>query len=236
MLVTPFSVSAQAALVDPKNIALSPADLLPGFSVDRDELTPLPNGGGVVLHRLIHRLATPENIASGPLVVGQIIARIDDRSIAPIDLLTPLKAEIMQGLPEIAETSDGPNDRDHFSLVYRSSTSVIYAYGLTTSQFVLATFIGGDPAATHFADVIALGNVSVARIEAGPSAEPVASCPFVKGSGPSIFQLAGGQKHLLPDWDTFLARGGDPDLKNVCSRSDTQLDAIPTGDPVPTGR
>jgi hypothetical protein len=212
----------------------------------------MPNGGGVMLHRQMQRLATPENIASGPVAVAQVIARIDDRSIAPIDLLAPMKAGIIQGLPEIAETSEGPNDHEHFSLVQRDSSSVIYAYGFTKSQFVILTVSGGAPSATTFPSVIALANVSVARIDGGPSTGPVAvtsttpttppgaspdaGCPFVKGSGPSIFQVVGGQKRLLPDWDTYVARGGDPDLKNVCTRTDAQLDAIPTGDPVPKGR
>jgi hypothetical protein len=57
---------------------------------------------------------------------------------------------------------------------------------------------------------------------------------LVKGSSPAIYMIFDGQRLPFPDWQTFLAWGGAPDLSNVAPMLDSDLAGIPVGAVVPS--
>lgn len=93
-------------------------------------------------------------------------------------------------------------------------------------------------------DLIALSGKSTVKLDAvlasrGGAPQPpasVANCAFVKASGPTIYKMEGGAKRAIPDWDTYLRLDGKPDLSNVCIISDTDLEAVPTGERLPSAK
>ncbi|AGY57335.1 S-layer homology domain-containing protein [Gloeobacter kilaueensis] len=73
-----------------------------------------------------------------------------------------------------------------------------------------------------------------------PLGQPVPSQPFfadgalVRGSGPTIYQIENGRRRAIPDPQTLQALGYN--FNQVKKISDSQLNAIPLGAPVPPSR
>src|SRR5688572_5439304 len=72
-------VQAAGAPLDPREIALTLADLQPGFAVDPGvtAISVLPDSVGVSLRVDMRRPATGQTLAGGPVIVQQIIVRLD---------------------------------------------------------------------------------------------------------------------------------------------------------------
>src|SRR5438270_118263 len=96
LLVSLTDASAQRELVDPRGVALKPADLPRGFSVTDSQTTlePLRLGQaqtdadvvGVTFTTVLERARTLENLQSGPVMISQMIARSDDPTRATFSL------------------------------------------------------------------------------------------------------------------------------------------------------
>jgi hypothetical protein len=236
LLLFPLVVAAQQPF-DLHTVAITPDDLSPGFVVIQDQSSPIPDVG-VMLQRQMQRAATPQNIADGPIFVAQLLARID-RLAVPEDFLD----ELGKGLAQqqgLVPAPDGPNEHGRFALVKREGESVIYTHGYTKANLVIVTIVGGLEPAVSLPSVIALSSLTGTRYDtlaATPASQPQSSsghgCAFVKGSGPTIYSMDNDTRRVVPDWDTYLRKGGAADLSNVCAMSDDELNKLPEGPPLP---
>jgi len=134
----------------------------------------------------------------------------------------------------------------HLALTGLSADLDLYLYDASQQQITTAIMSGS--ADEHLDGPLASGQYYVAVVGAqGESASyalsleieasqpPLASLAdgtFVKGSGPQIYWMAGGQRHLIPNWETFLSLGGAADQSNVRVLTEDQVAAIPDGSPI----
>lgn len=76
-LASPTSAFAQRAKIEPVDIALRTSDLPPEFAVTKEETKPMDPGPGVLYVMQMERPLTNEALATGPVMVTQLIGRFD---------------------------------------------------------------------------------------------------------------------------------------------------------------
>jgi hypothetical protein len=162
---SPPSAAAQDKVVDPRDIALTPDDLPAGFSIDRENsgYGPLP-GVGVQLQIQMKRQPTPENLASGPVVVQQIIIRIDE-PVPPEEALADAR-DLLIGNQGFEPTPEGPNDGGTVSLVKTDDQLKLYAIGFVKNDTVIFTMWGGLASVVDYPHLLTLAGISSARYDA----------------------------------------------------------------------
>lgn len=134
----------------------------------------------------------------------------------------------------IGEAIDNPEVRAYLlNLGYGSD---LLERASAASAAVRAVRLGvalGELPLTFILEGLAGGNALRGRVHAQVPPLILPEGLFVKGSGPAIYQIEAGMRRLVPDWSTFLARGGDPTLRNVRVLEDYELATVPEGAPIP---
>jgi hypothetical protein len=154
--------------VDPRAIALTPADLPPGFAFvpDQTVLEPLPGGFAIQLKTELQREATLDNLMSGPIMVAQIIIRVD-RLVVPADFLAEVRNSLIQN-QGFQPVPGAPNDGGTTSLSKAQGDVVVYAVGFVKNEMVIFTLWGGLPEVVNLPGVLTLAGISSARYDAQP--------------------------------------------------------------------
>lgn len=169
VLVAPPPVIAQRE-IDPRDIALTPADLPPGFSVDPAETGYERYEDGSLRYQVqMNREPTRENLLDGPILVQQIILRVGD-AFGPGEGLAAIRDVLLAS--GFRPTSQGPNDAGTVSLTTSfpiQGTDVdvtVYSVGFVKDRFVIFTTWGGIEDLIDFPRLLGLAGVSSARLDA----------------------------------------------------------------------
>jgi hypothetical protein len=159
-------VEAAPGTIDPREIALTPADLVPGFAVDpaTTRMSPLPDSAGVIFRVDMKRQPTPQALSEGLIMVQQMIVRID-ADVPPEMMLAVVRDELVESVG-MAPTSDGPNDGGTVSLKRTDGEVTLYSVGFVKGQMVIFTTWGGSATVTTFPKLIELAGISSARLDA----------------------------------------------------------------------
>ena len=162
-------VEAASRAVDPREIALSPTDLPAGFAVDPGTtgVSILPDSVGVVYRVDMKREATAQAVLDGPIVVQQIIVRLDS-SVTASEMLASVRDEIVQEAG-MSPTKDGPNDGGTVSLKRQDGDVTLYSVGFAKDQMVIFTTTGGLDTVTTFPKLVELAGISSAKLDAALS-------------------------------------------------------------------
>ncbi len=152
--------------VDPREIALTPGDLPAGFAVDPGStgMSILPDSAGVSYRVDMKRPPTTQTVADGPVIVQQIIVRLD----APIpvsDVLASVRDELIADAG-MSLTDDGPNDGGTVSLKRIEGEVILYTLGFVKEHVVIFTTTGGLGAVTTLPNLRELAGISSSRLDA----------------------------------------------------------------------
>jgi hypothetical protein len=167
MLAGPWAsptVAAPAAL-EPNDIVLTPDDLPPGFTPDPRYMiaSTIPNAGPSQQVQY-QREATPSHMAEGPIVVGQIIIRLDG-PLGAGDALAGVKSSLMQKM-SLFPSDEGPNDGGTFTLVRVDDDMKLVSVGFIKGNMIIVTMTGGLPAVVTADDTLQLAGITSARMDA----------------------------------------------------------------------
>jgi hypothetical protein len=189
-LGSPMLAAAQRQPLDPRSVALQPTDLPSGFMIVADQTVsePLRNGAsqldgevvGAMFRTVLERPATRENLESGPIRVGQLIARSNDRTRATFSLDAQREFNVRDGGFEVVR-SPGTTD-DLLALIRRAEPFVEYRIvAVRRADTMISTTFTGLSSALDLDDATELATISVARYEnatlAVLAAEPPAPAP-----------------------------------------------------------
>jgi hypothetical protein len=172
--------AAQRQLVDPRDIALTPADLPPGFVVAEDDTTfgPMTEAQGVILTLVMEREATPEHVRSGPLYVTQFIAR-SDAAISFSGFLDSVRQRSIQE-DGFSLVPDAPNDGGTASLMKIQGDVAAYEVGFIKHDTVVFTRWIGHRSVVDLDGVLSLAGITSARYDqvlAGRPPSPASAAP-----------------------------------------------------------
>lgn len=219
VLLLPYAdAAAQRQIVDPRGVSLKPEDLPRGFTVVERETAfeQLRTGQsgtdadvvGVNFKTAMERPRTLENLQSGPVRVGQIIARTDDPTRATFSLDAQREFNVREHGYEVVEAcAEGD---DILCLVRRDGPFVEYRIAaIKNGETLVSTTTVGLPSAVHLDGAIALTRLSLARYD-----EQTAS-------------LLAAQQPQAAD-----ARSLNPDVRAVATATPTPVPAPPPP-PVP---
>jgi hypothetical protein len=168
VMQAPTTLAALAAprTIDPRDIALTPADLPAGFTIDQANsgMAPLPDSAGLMLRVDMKRPRTQQAFAEGPVIVQQTIVRIDDATPAET-VLASIRDELVADV-EMSPTTDGPNDGGTISLKRTDGEVTMYAVGFVKEPMVIVTLWAGAAPVTTFPKLIELAGITSARLDA----------------------------------------------------------------------
>lgn len=155
---------AAPAAVEPLDIALRPSDLPPGFVPDPRYMrqSQLDNVGPM-LQVQYQREATVQTIQSGPIIVGQVILRLDT-GIGAGDALIVVKNYLMQE-QGLEPSPIGPNDGGTFTLMKQDGQAEIYMVGFIKENMVIVTSTGGLVGVVSPAGTLELAGISSAKLD-----------------------------------------------------------------------
>jgi len=158
-------VEAAARTVDPREIALTPSDLPAGFAVDPGAtgVSILPDSAGVVYRVDMKRPPTAQAVLEGPIVVQQIVVRLDS-SVSATEMLASVRDEIVRDAG-MSPTTDGPNDGGTVSLKRQDGDVTLYSVGFAKDQMVIFTTTGGLTSVTTFPKLVELAGISSSRLD-----------------------------------------------------------------------
>lgn len=160
------TVQAADGPLDPREIALTLADLQPGFAVDPGvtAISVLPDSVGVSLRVDMRRPATAQTLADGPIIVQQVIVRLDG-PIAAESVLASIRDELIRDAG-LALTPEGPNDGGTVSLKRVDGDVILYSVGFVKQNMVIFTTTGGMAQVTTFPKLVQLAGITSARLDA----------------------------------------------------------------------
>lgn len=190
-LLSPVGASrtlSAAGPVEPKDVALRPSDLPPGFTVSKEETQPMASGSGIIYSVVMERPLTPEAIASGPIQVTQLIGRAD-QPVSYEGFLDELRRQAVS--EEGYELVPGaPNDGGTASLQKLDGEAAFFLVGFIKREMVIFTGTVGRRGVVSLDGALTLAGVSSARYDSvlaegapasadatAPAAEPAASAP-----------------------------------------------------------
>jgi hypothetical protein len=156
---------AAPAVIEPEDIVLTPDDLPPGFTPDPRYMisSTVPNAGPSQQVQY-QREATPANVAAGPIVVGQIVLRLDG-PLGAGDALAGVKASLMQKM-SLSPSDEGPNDGGTFTLVRIDDDMKLVSVGFIKENMIIVTMTGGLPAVVTVDGTLQLAGITSARMDA----------------------------------------------------------------------
>jgi hypothetical protein len=157
---------AATAPIDPREVALNLGDLQTGFAVDPSVtgLTILPDSAGVSLRIDMRRQATAQTLADGPIIVQQIIVRLDGPAPAEAVLMS-IRDELIRDAG-LTPTPEGPNDGGTVSLKRADGEIVLYSVGFVKQNMVIFTTTGGLAQVTTFPKLVQLAGITSERLDA----------------------------------------------------------------------
>jgi hypothetical protein len=162
--VLPGQLEAAPAAVDPGEVTLTPDDLPPGFTANpeftRDDYT---SGVGPSHQVQYEREPTAENLARGPIVVGQNVFRLDTGIGAGDALLSVKNFYIDQ--QGFVPSDAGPNDGGTFTLQKNDSGIDFIMIGFIKENMVFVTLAAGLPGVVSYQGVLELAGISSARLD-----------------------------------------------------------------------
>ena len=151
--------------VEPRDIALNLGDLRPGFAPDpRFTREGQLENIGPTTQVQYQREATQQTIQEGPVVVGQIILRLDSGIGAGDALIVVRESLINQNGQSISNV--GPNDGGTFTLFKKDGPLEIYTVGFIKENMVIVTLTGGLEGVVSPAGTLRLAGISSARLDA----------------------------------------------------------------------
>lgn len=158
-------VVAAQSTIDPRQIALTPADLPPGFTVDQatSGVAPLPDSAGLMYRVDMKRPRTAQAFAEGPIIVQQTVVRLDGGT--PGEAVLASIRDELTGQVQLEPTLDGPNDGGTFSLKRTDGEVTMYAIGFVKEPMVIVTVWAGSAPVTTFLKLIELAGISSARLD-----------------------------------------------------------------------
>jgi hypothetical protein len=163
------SVEAAPRPIDPREIALTPTDLPAGFAVDPGAtgVSILPDSVGVAYRVDMKRPSTAQAVLEGPIVVQQIVVRLDS-SVTASEMLATIRDEVVRDAGFTA-TNDGPNDGGTVSLKKQDGDVTLYSVGFAKDQMVIFTTTGGLSSVTTLPKLVELAGISSSRLDAALS-------------------------------------------------------------------
>lgn len=150
--------------VEPQDIALSPADLPPGFSIDPNLTQPgmIENIGPMYQIGMVREF-NEMNLLSGPVFVLQQVVRLES-GLGAGDALTLQRAYwVNRGGYEISPA--GPNDGGTFSLEKTDDGVKTYLLGFIKENMIIVTGAGGVDGVVSYATLHELASISSARMD-----------------------------------------------------------------------
>lgn len=155
---------APVAAIEPRDIALTLDDLPPGFAVDPSH-TGNSNVDGVGPQYEVQyiRDVTPGDIMAGPIVVGQIVIRLDGAVGAGDALLGTRERLIESGF---TPTSVGPNDGGTYTLRKADAQADGTVVGFIKENVIIVTIAAGAPGVVNYQSVLRLAGISSGRMDA----------------------------------------------------------------------
>lgn len=156
---------AAPAAVEPLDIALVPSDLPPGFVPDPRYMRQgqLENVGPM-LQVQYQREATVQTIQAGPIIVGQVILRLDT-GLGAGDALIVVKNYLMQE-QGLVPSPVGPNDGGTFTLTKQEGQAEIFMVGFIKENMVIVTSTGGLAGVVSPDGTLELAGISSAKLDA----------------------------------------------------------------------
>jgi hypothetical protein len=127
-------------------------------------LTILPDSVGVSLRVDMRRPATAQSLADGPIIVQQIIVRLD-APVAATDVLASIRDELIRDTG-LTPTPDGPNDGGTVSLKRQDGEVILYSVGFVKENLVVFTTAGGLAQVTTFPKLVELAGITSSRLDA----------------------------------------------------------------------
>ncbi|MFN8633617.1 MAG: hypothetical protein U0893_07165 [Chloroflexota bacterium] len=236
-------VAAQRPLVDPRGVALQPADLPRGFVIDAQQTSyePLRNGQtqsdadvvGVVFKIAMERPRTVENLQSGPVSVSQMIARSDDPTRATFSLDAQREYNQRENGYEPVPCSAPAGEV--LCLVRRGGPVVEYRIdAVKNGDTLVSTTATGLPSALTLDRAISLAALSLARYDeqltalASPQPGPTSTAPTTATQPPPS-----APPTLAPPTPTPLPASTRQPAVAAAPPAPQQPPATPSGQPAP---
>jgi hypothetical protein len=158
-------VSAAPVAADPLDIVLTLDDLPSGFAPDPryTVASNVPNAGPSQEVQY-QREATMANLTDGPIVVGQIVIRLDG-PLGAGDALTGVKQTLIEK-NGLVPSDEGPNDGGTFTLARVDNNLKLMAVGFIKGNWIIVTMTGGLPQVVTSDINLRLAGISSAKIDA----------------------------------------------------------------------
>lgn len=206
-----FAAPTQQSAVDIKSLALTKADLKPGFEVVPDRTVSEDRPDGVAVYDVTFaRERTPENLASGPFEVRSGVARTAKVDDAVLQLESTKEAFLGEGWKEagvpplgdetvgLTQTTDGEGGKiAHFAYLFRKNA------------YILMIGIRGRPEAVKLNDAVGLAIVVSGRLDKalGAGAPPASGGPGARVGGERVRVIGadGGSVNMRAEPSTGAA-------------------------------
>lgn len=151
--------------VEPRDIALNVEDLRPGFTPDpRYTREGQLENVGPTTQVQYQREVNAMTVRDGPVVVGQVVIRLDTGIGAGDALIVVRDSFLNQEGQQISDI--GPNDGGTFTLFKKDGPLEIYSVGFIKENMVIVTLTGGLEGVVSPAGTLELAGISSARLDA----------------------------------------------------------------------
>jgi hypothetical protein len=165
LMVTAAGPAFAAPLaVEPRDIALTPADLPPGFAISPDltQAGMIENIGSMYQIGMLREI-NEMNLLAGPVFVLQQVVRLESGLGAGDALQLQRNYWITQG--GYRPSQAGPNDGGTFSLEKTDDGVTIYLLGFIKENMIIITGAGGMEGIVSYAGVHELASITSARMD-----------------------------------------------------------------------
>ena len=151
--------------VEPRDIALTPDDLPPGFTIHPDHTREgIINNVGPMYQIGMTREFTEQNLMAGPVFVLQQVVRLES-GLGAGDALT-LQRNYWTTQAGYSLSPSGPNDGGTFSLEKTDRGVKTYLLGFIKENMIIITGLGGVDGVVSYAGVKELAGISSGRLDA----------------------------------------------------------------------
>jgi hypothetical protein len=158
-------VVAALAAVEPAAILLVPEDLPPGFVVDPQSTSTFQMASvGPASQVKYLRESTPENLGSGPVVIEQLVVRLEGR-VGAGEALVIARRRLSDGRG-LVPSDAGPNDEGTITLQKVEGDIQHFAVGFIKENMIIITIAGGLPDIVTPSGVLQIAGISSAKLDA----------------------------------------------------------------------